>query len=433
MIDSPRLSRPSLLCYGILALPLAFAGMPLYIYAPDFYAVQFELSLASLGLILLAIRAFDAIQDPVIGMISDRFVAKRFVIIGIGILILGISFYMLFHPNENMILAWFTISMVLATTAFSIISINLYSLGAVLTDEKHERTRIVSYREAIGIIGLILASVLPTVLQQYYDSVEAFELLSMIFITILAVSGAIFLKGAPSKIAVIGTKAKERFFRSFSKAHLRFFTIYGISLLASAIPAVLVLFFIRDRLGAEEYTGLFMLMYFGAGIAGMPLWQKLSKKYGKLEAWIASMVIAVLAFVWVLLLSEGDLWQYGVICLASGLALGAELTLPSSILGDMLPSEQNASGQFSIMTFLFKTTLAIASGTTLVLLDIAGYQPAQENTTQALAWLSIAYALIPCILKLISSLLLWRWIQTHKKEGDSNVSLTHDNRSHHNA
>lgn len=430
MTGNVLLSRSKLLCYGMLALPLAFAGMPLYIHAPDFYAVHYKLSLTSLGLILLFIRAFDAIQDPIIGMMSDRYVAKRFPLIGVGILILAISFYMLFNPLEHMILLWFTISMVLATTAFSLISINLYSLGAVLTTDKHERTRIVSYRESIGLIGLILASILPAILQQNFEPIPAFEILSVIFIIILAVSGVIFLCYAPSAITKIGTSTKNKFFTSFSASHYRFFTIYSLSLLASAIPAVLVLFFIRDRIGAEEYTGLFMLLYFISGVIGMPLWHALSKRYGKLQAWNVSMIVAVISFIWVFLLGEGDLWQYGVICIASGLALGAELTLPSSILADLLPSEQNASEQFSVMTFLLKTTLAIASGSALILLDYFGYQPVQVNSEEALEWLSITYALIPCALKLASAYLLWRWIQSHNTEGELHVSHTHYHRSH---
>ena len=261
MMRTDNLSVSNLLCYGVLALPLAFAGMPLYIHAPDFYAVQYQVPLATLGIILLLMRAFDAIQDPLIGVLSDRYASKRFAIMAVGICLFGISFYMLFHPQQERVVAWFAVSMVLATTAFSIISINLYSLGAILSKDTHEKTRIVSYREVFGLIGLILASILPTLLQNNAEPKTAFHQLSMVFIMVLAITSIIFLWGAPKHTSSLKKeKHSNGFLKSLSKTHLMFFVIYGLSLLASAIPAVLVIFFIRDALGGDAYTGFLCAM-----------------------------------------------------------------------------------------------------------------------------------------------------------------------------
>ena len=70
---SHKLRTTDILSYALLAMPLAFAGMPLYVHAPDYYATQYGLSLSLMGIILLFIRLFDAIQDPAIGFLSDRF------------------------------------------------------------------------------------------------------------------------------------------------------------------------------------------------------------------------------------------------------------------------------------------------------------------------------------------------------------------------
>ena len=60
------LRKPSLIRYGFFALPLAFAGLPLYMHMPDLYAREFGLNLAVLGTVLLVIRLIDAVQDPVL-------------------------------------------------------------------------------------------------------------------------------------------------------------------------------------------------------------------------------------------------------------------------------------------------------------------------------------------------------------------------------
>ena len=66
-----------LIQYGLIAFPLAFAGLPIYLHAPDFYAVNLGLRIEAIGAVLLILRLFDAVQDPVIGRLSDRFHAQR--------------------------------------------------------------------------------------------------------------------------------------------------------------------------------------------------------------------------------------------------------------------------------------------------------------------------------------------------------------------
>ena len=63
--------------YGLLGLPLAFAALPIYVHVPKLYADQAGLSLALVGAILLLTRVVDALSDPLIGWVSDRFSSRR--------------------------------------------------------------------------------------------------------------------------------------------------------------------------------------------------------------------------------------------------------------------------------------------------------------------------------------------------------------------
>ena len=80
MRDGPRPADPpraEVLAYGALAAPLAFGGLPLYIHAPDFYAADLGVGLASLGVVLAVLRAVDAVQDPLVGWAGDRWPQAR--------------------------------------------------------------------------------------------------------------------------------------------------------------------------------------------------------------------------------------------------------------------------------------------------------------------------------------------------------------------
>lgn len=400
------LSASSLAAYGAMAFPLSFVGLPIYLHAPDFYAVSMQLPLATLGSVLLALRLVDAIQDPFIGSLSDRFHTSRIAILALGTVLLGIGFWMLFHPVATVPLLWFALSVLICTTGFSVVSINFQALGGLWRTNSNQRTRITASREAIGLVGLLVAAVTPPALTQVVGASEAFHWLSLIYLPLLC--AALWLLVRWMRSAPLDVPANQRRRESWlpllrNRWRALFFGFMFLNTFASAIPAVLVLFFIRDRLGAESYTGLFLLTYFLAGALSMPLWTATARTFGKLRAWQFSLAAAIFTFCWAALLQEGDLVAYGVVCALSGLALGADLALPPALLADHIEADgrqQEASKLFSVMAFLSKTALAVATGLALPLLGIFGYHPNIAMTPELNFMLSVTYAGLPCIFKL---------------------------------
>ncbi len=68
------MTRPTsaLLIYAVPAIPLAFLGLPLYVYLPAHYAGLPGLGLAAVGVVLLLARLLDLVTDPLVGLLSDR-------------------------------------------------------------------------------------------------------------------------------------------------------------------------------------------------------------------------------------------------------------------------------------------------------------------------------------------------------------------------
>lgn len=433
--------KTELMQYGSLALPIAFAGFPLYILAPDFYASQHGVSLTVLGVVLLLLRLFDAVQDPLIGSLSDRFSHQSFTIMLISALVLLVSIYELFHPSSKHVVYWFAASMALAVTAFSVLSINLAALGALWTSHSADQTRISGTREAFGLIGLLLAVSLPPLLKVLLPEEHVYIAFSAVLFLITLLSLVFFYRWLSNHSATLkrSSKAQPRIFQTLFNLPVKtrkLFLVYGLSVLASSIPAILVIFFVRDRLNAESYLGLFLLLYFLSGALSMPLWKSLAEKHGKYQTWLFSTLLAVASFVWAFFLGEHNSVAYGIICVSSGVALGADLALPPSILADNIhqSNTQNSTAtQFSILTLLSKVALAFSSAITFPLLDAAGFSPASINTPSALLSLSIAYALIPCIIKLIVAYLIYHLFT--QPEGNSHDILKKNNpdRSRHNA
>lgn len=399
--------------YAVLAMPLAFAGLPIYINAPDLYATIYEVPLSYLANMLILLRLSDALLDPIIGIYSDRYSNYRYTIILLAVITLSAGVLMVFSVPQFNPLYWFAIAVFLATAGYSILSINYNTLGALLSEDEKERTRITTTREAVGLIGLLLASILPAILKNNYPDQQAFIIFAYIFLILIFAGYFIFYVSSKNFDITSDKNISEINFSaiiSIIKTYGRFFGIFAISTFASSIPSVLVLFFIRDLLGLESYTGLFLFAYFVSGALSMPIWRYLAAKYGKLYSWMISMIIAVLVFIWAFTLAEEDLYAYLIICLLSGIALGAELSIPPSILADLTDSnKQLRTTGFAILAFIIKFCLAISSGLVLYILSLATFQPGVSNSDEALFWLSFNYALLPCIIKLVAILLIIYW------------------------
>ena len=408
-----RPSRTSLLQYGFIALPVAFAGFPLYVLAPDFYATRYGLSLALLGQMLLVIRLFDAVLDPLLGWLADNLMRNSFRLMAGAGALLCLAVMALFNLAPLPAALWFAACMLAAVTAYSLLVILLGARATLWTTDRDDQTRLAAAREGFGLAGLVLAVSLPSLLQPVLGENRAYlgyvVILSVLMLLALAFYARLPAVAVQSSLTRVSIAQALRHLRGES---LRLFAVYGLGMFASSIPAVLVVFYIRDYLGAEQLLGPFLLLYFLSGAMAMPLWKTLSQRLGKPQAWALANLLAVAGFSAVPFLQAGDAWAYGAVCLVSGMALGADLTLPPSMLADQIHAAHNSrysATHYACLNFVAKAGLALASATALPVLDAAGFHPGGVNTPAALATLSSTYGLAPCALKLISSALMYRF------------------------
>jgi len=139
----------------------------------------------------------------------------------------------------------------------------------------------------------------------------------------------------------------------------------------------------------------------------------LSRRHGRVLAWVASMLVAVATFSWAWTLGAGDAFAFVVICLLCGAALGADLTLPAALLADIAEAgnghaakKAQAGGYFGWWNLVAKLNLALAAGLALPLLDLAGYRP---GVAGASVGLSAVYCLLPLFFKTLAAVLAWHW------------------------
>jgi Na+/melibiose symporter-like transporter len=399
--------------YGALGLPLAFVALPLYVTLPEHYAREFGMPLATLGALLLVSRLFDAATDPFIGRFIDRAFAAggariaRIAWLAAGLL--GVGFVSVFFPplrGDAALLTWCAGALAVTYFGYSLLSVLHQSWGARLGGDEAQRARVVSWREGAALLGVLVASVLP--------SQAGLAVTAGVFGLTLLVATALLLQSsrpvAPLTASAGASGWRELHIPLATPAFRRLLAVYVVNGVAAAIPATLLLFFVHDLLLAPAFDALFLGSFFAAAALSMPLWLKGVARLGLARSWLAGMGLSVVSFVWAGALGPGDVAAFTVVCLASGAALGADLVAPSALLAGVVQraghGQRLEGAYFGWWNFASKLNLALAAGLALPLLAMLGYTPGSADES-ALRALSAAYALLPCVLKLLAGLLLW--------------------------
>lgn len=403
-----RFALPALLSYGGFGLPLAMVALPIYVYLPQFYAQHAGLSLAAIGAALLAARVAAAFLDPLLGWWIERGrgAYARFIALALAPLLAG--FAALFHPPQlaaGGALAWFLGALMLVYLGFGIATIAHQSWGAALTQAPAERARIAGVREACALVGVMLAAGI-TGAAGYAALVAAFA------VALLAAAALLLARAERPAAAAAGASAAGWRDMAVPFGQRPFRTLFAILLVngvASAIPATLFLFFTADALRLAQWSGLFLILYFGAAALSIPGWVALAVRHGEARAWMGGMLLASAVFIWAAALPAGAALAFGAICVLSGLAVGADLALPPALLAGVIGAAGHGGAReaayFGVWNWGVQITLALAAGISLPLLEWLGYVPGTGAGTGALV---AAYALLPCLLKLLAAAMLWR-------------------------
>jgi GPH family glycoside/pentoside/hexuronide:cation symporter len=402
MSEAPR----NLWGYAVFAGTLSAAGLPIYIHAPKFYADSYAVGLGTLGTILFALRLLDLVQDPAFGWLAERLRGVRGLAVAVAAAIMGSGMIGLFavtppvHPT-----LWFAITLTMVFSAFSFMTITFYARGVAKAEDLGEKghLKLARWRETGALLGICAASVMPTAFAA--AGLPEFAVFSLVFagLCLLAVllmrtewRGGLAVGSSGFKVILSDPVARKLLLVALANAA------------PVAVTSTLFLFFVEARLDAPGWEGPLLLLFFLAAAASATFWSRAAERFGGRRTLMAAMVAAIIAFSFALFLREGDVWAFAAICLASGATLGADLTLLPAIFAQRMEKiAPNATEGFSLWSFAQKFTLAFAAAALLPLLEASGFESGQENSSDALWTLSLLYAFVPCLLKLIALALLW--------------------------
>ena len=419
----PNISRSVVWIYGSVSLPMAIISYPLAAWIPRLYSTEMGLSLGLIGAVIFAAAIFDAVSDPLMGFFSDRFQTRwgrRKPWFLIGVPIYAFAVWMLLNPENGVTVYYLAFFFILLRASTTILGLPYAAWGVELSSEYHTRTMIQSAREKYVMVGLMMASAIVLVSEEIRNPPTASFVLSnfsWVIVTLLPTTAFLVLWKVPEVPAQISRVSLLRSFNQMWKNKL-FLRLLAIELLIAGgenFRNTLSLFFLQDYIGAEKVGKLYIL-YFAVGLAAIPVWDWIARKWGKHQSLACAMVFVGTVSVSVFFLDHGQIMAFYVLFALKGFCFGAFAYLPRAMLADVIDLDTIRSGTarpasyFAILGFMTKCAASIG-GLSLPILAYIGYSTKAGviNGPDELMWLGILYAIVPAVVYTVAFYLCVTW------------------------
>ncbi len=327
---------------------------------------------------------------------------------------------MLLNPENGVTVYYLAFFFILLRASTTILGLPYAAWGVELSTEYHTRTMIQSAREKYVMIGLMMASAIVLVSEEIRNPPTASFVLSnfsWVIVTLLPTTAFLVLWKVPEVPAQMNRVSLYRSFSQMWKNKL-FLRLLAIELLIAGgenFRNTLSLFFLQDYIGAEKVGKLYIL-YFAVGLAAIPVWDWIARKWGKHQSLACAMVFVGTVSVTVFFLDHGQIMAFYVLFALKGFCFGAFAYLPRAMLADVIDLDTIRSGNarpasyFAILGFMTKCAASIG-GLSLPILAYIGYstKAGVVNGPDELMWLGVLYAIVPTVVYTIAFYLCVTW------------------------
>ncbi len=411
-----------LLRFASLVMPIAAVEAPLTTYVPPLYAAIFGFNLGTIGLIFLVARAWDALIDPAIGVLSDRTRTRwgrrrPWIVAGTAIFVVGTIGAFLPPRGAGAI----TLSAALFTLylGYSMMTTPLAAWTGELSSQYHERTRITTYAMVMTALALLLALVLPSALAVRlagHPSQQLAAMGAMVFL-LLAITLPLGLGAVAEPPLPTGALPPLRVSETFAvvvreRLLLRVLASNWAVRLGQGVRTALFVFFVSVYMGRPTLAPALFLYQYLFGIAACPIWLAIGRRLGKARAAVAGELLQMAINCALLLVGPGGWPLLIALTTAQGLAQGSGNLMLRSIVADVSDAHRLETGHdrvglfFSVFALSDKAAMAMAVGTALPLVGYLGFNPGHANSAAALFHLKAVFALGPALAHLVSAAII---------------------------
>ncbi|MBN1883542.1 MAG: MFS transporter [Deltaproteobacteria bacterium] len=409
------------------------------------------------GVVFLVSKMWDAVSDPIMGIISDRTrtrFGRRRPYFLLGVVLVFLSFFMMWFPvdfeRETHRFIFVLAAYIFFSTSYTIVMIPYLALASELTTDYNERTALTSVRMVFSMVSSLVCAVLPLEIVKTFPEVRTgYIVMALVFASLFSL---------PFLATFFATKERPEFQKepetfNFKRTFVEPFKtptfihvllMYLFSMATMDIVMSIMMYFMTYYIKRPDEANYVLGALLIAQIVAIPLFAVISGKIGKKRTFVYAAIMWLVTMCFSLLITPDnhDIVIY-VFCAIVGIGSGGIVVMIYSILPDVpdvdeLYSERRREGIFSgLMTFLRKASSALGIFIVSQIIFWAGYlKPVetiidgkavierQAQTPEFLISLKIMFALVPALFLSIAIISAIRYRLTPEVHDRLNITLT---------
>ena len=431
------------IAYGMPGLGAGYMYLLMSLYVMKFSTDVLLIAPAVMGVIFSISRIWDAVSDPIAGYLSDRTTFKfgrRRTWMLLSFIPISFGFLAVFSPPESMqgqsLDLWMMVAILSFYSAITLFNVPHMALGAELSEDYHERTRLFGVRHIGFTLGSILSLVSMSLLisEENSPTGDVRELAgNLAFLAVAAMSLMIFfsvsrLKENPEFQNRVNKNPFKAFRDVWVNPHAKILIIVlFIENLGGAVIGVLTLYVTQYIVEAPAWAPLIIFAYMLPSALSVPLWIPLSKRFGKIRLWVFSLALTGISFGGIFIIPFLDSVTERLIVMfigatLGGMAAGCGGAIGPSVKGDVIDYDEYLTGErkegsyFAALNFVFKSATGIMLLVTGFVLQFSGFIPNQPQTMEVKIALISLYGLVPLVFYSLGAYLLHKKFTFGEKE-----------------
>lgn len=411
------------------------------------------------GVIFVAGRLVDAVTDPIMGVLADRWRASlgRLVFLRWGAVPLGAAFAAIWWapplaPGGAAVYG--LVTFVLFGLLYSVVQVPTLALTPELAPDYDGRTALTSWRTGFGVVASMLAVAVPPILvlgvsggsELAAAGPAGWRVMALVF---GALAAAAYLLTAfvvrepkaptvraapPGPLAAPSSGRGGGWLSAFAAPGYRaiwlLFVVItvGMMVLNSMLP-----FFLESSLrlpGGSQTVVLGLL--FGVAVLAFPGWSALSRRWGKRTALCTGLLLLAAAVLALVLLSPagGLSGSLIVTTVLAGVGLAAVMMMPWAMLPDVVEFDALAQGRrregllYALFTFGQKAAGSAGVFANAIVASAFGYvQGSAMQSETTVAGIRMMAGPVAAGIFLVAALLVWTYPITRERHAAAQAAL----------
>ncbi|MGL1885021.1 MAG: glycoside-pentoside-hexuronide (GPH):cation symporter [Reichenbachiella sp.] len=403
------------------------------IYLAYFYTDVFGLDPAHMGYMFLAVRLFDAVTDPLVGMWADRTRNKygqcrSFLLY--GSIPLGISFIMLFYTpdvTDGLKLVYAYGSYALLTLAYTIVNVPYSTMAGNLSNSSSERTSLQSYRFGVGLLASVLVAAIVLPLVDFFgegDEKTGFFLTAGV-LSVLIVIGLLYCFRMVKEryLPEVGTQQSlgndmaVNLKSVLSNSQLVIIlVINSLFTIAFVLRASAQIYYTKEvMVEAKDMMSIFLTLGTVAMALGAALSSFIWGRFDKSVVFRRLMYAITLVLGLLYIVPGTELYLIIFIWLVGSFLMMSSVPLCWSMVSDIVDFQRFKSGKLLggliFALFLFTIKFGVGVGGALIgwVLSTTGYKAGMDQSLSTIEAINASATILPAVLILISAFIMHRY------------------------